>query len=308
MDVIGRVRLSDGTECSVVTGIDDHSRFCVCARLVRRATAQPVCSTFAEAMRTHGVPDAVLADNGKVFTGRFGITKTEVFFDRLCRENGVRHLLIAPYSPTTTGKIERLHKTMRAEFFSTVTFDTIEETQAALDAWVTHYNTERPHQGIGDVVPARRFALAQTDTPVIDEEPPAKERLAPVPASVVPPATRPVGRDGWISLARNRYSVGRWLAGETVEVMTGSSLVEIFHRGVLVISHVARHDAEARIIGRVALNPAARRRRSGAGSASPAVTRLVDRSGDISFAGHGYRAGRDLVGRSVEVAVVERRR
>jgi transposase InsO family protein len=305
MDVMGRVRLTDGTECSVVTGIDDHSRFCVCARVVSRATARPVCAALAEAMRAHGVPEAVLTDNGKVFTGRFGITKTEVLFDRICRENGVRHLLTAPYSPTTTGKIERLHKTMRAEFFNDATFDTIEETQAALDAWVAHYNTERPHQGIGDVVPARRFAIAKNDRPVVDEEPAGRERLARVPASVIPPATRRVGRDGWISLARNRYSVGRWLAGETVNVVVGDALVEIFHRGVLLVSHVARHDKQARVIGRVPLNPTARKRRSGAGPPSPVVTRLVDRSGDISFAGRGYRTSKDLVGRSVQVAVVE---
>ena len=34
MDVMGRVFLADGTEVKVVTGIDDHSRFIVCARLV----------------------------------------------------------------------------------------------------------------------------------------------------------------------------------------------------------------------------------------------------------------------------------
>lgn len=68
MDVMGGVYLVDGTELKAVTGIDDHSRFCVCAKLVMRATAKPVCSALAEAMRTHGVPAGVLTDNGKVFT------------------------------------------------------------------------------------------------------------------------------------------------------------------------------------------------------------------------------------------------
>ena len=143
MDVMGRVRLSDGTELSVVTGIDDHSRFCVSALLVPRATARPVCQALVGAMRAHGIPDAVLTDNCKVFTGRFGVTKTEVLFDRICRENGVRHLLTAPYSPTTTGKVERLHKTMRAEFFTQATAATPPSPSSshALDAWVDHYNT-----------------------------------------------------------------------------------------------------------------------------------------------------------------------
>ena len=36
MDVMGRVHLADGRELKVVTGIDDHSRFVVCAKLVGR--------------------------------------------------------------------------------------------------------------------------------------------------------------------------------------------------------------------------------------------------------------------------------
>ena len=31
MDVVGGVLLADGTECKILTGIDDHSRFAVCA-------------------------------------------------------------------------------------------------------------------------------------------------------------------------------------------------------------------------------------------------------------------------------------
>ena len=63
-------------------------------------------------------PQEILTDNGKVFTGRFGTGPGPVMFDRICADNGIRHLLTAPYSPTTTGKVERLHKTMRAEFFT----------------------------------------------------------------------------------------------------------------------------------------------------------------------------------------------
>jgi transposase InsO family protein len=39
----------------------------------------------------------------------------EVLFDRICRDNGIDQLLTAPRSPTTTGKIERFHRTLRAE-------------------------------------------------------------------------------------------------------------------------------------------------------------------------------------------------
>jgi transposase InsO family protein len=117
MDVMGRVHLAGGVEVKVVTGIDDHSRFVVCAKAVMRATARPVCQALGEALRRHGVPEQILTDNGKVFTARFGRGPGPVLFDRICADNGIKHLLTRPYSPTTTGKVERLHKTMRAEFF-----------------------------------------------------------------------------------------------------------------------------------------------------------------------------------------------
>ena len=72
MDVMGRVFLAGGEEVKVVTGIDDHSRFIVCAKVVARATARPVCRRWPRRWPLHGVPEQILTDNGKVFTGRFG--------------------------------------------------------------------------------------------------------------------------------------------------------------------------------------------------------------------------------------------
>ncbi len=90
-------------------------------RLSSRTTARPTCDALGLAMRRYGVPAEVLTDNGKVFTGRFGPGTGEVLFDRICRENGIKHrlTLTRPRSPTTTGKVERWHKTLRAEFFVT---------------------------------------------------------------------------------------------------------------------------------------------------------------------------------------------
>ena len=72
MDVMGRAFLSDGREMKIVTAIDDHSRFVVCAKVVVRATARPVCDALAEALRRYGVPEQLLTDNGKVFTAASG--------------------------------------------------------------------------------------------------------------------------------------------------------------------------------------------------------------------------------------------
>src|SRR5581483_4419548 len=72
MDIVGGILLADGREVKVVTGIDDHSRFVVIAKVVVRATGRAVCLAFAEALERFGVPGEVLTDNGKQFTARFG--------------------------------------------------------------------------------------------------------------------------------------------------------------------------------------------------------------------------------------------
>src|SRR5690348_17549189 len=55
----------------------------------------------------------VLTDNGGQFTGRYVKPQpVEVLFERICRDNGIKQRLTKPASPTTTGKIERFHKTL----------------------------------------------------------------------------------------------------------------------------------------------------------------------------------------------------
>jgi transposase InsO family protein len=116
LDVTASAFLADGTEVKIVTGIDDHSRYCVIARAVMRATARPVCRAFVEAMTIYGVPEEVLTDNGTVFTGRFIKPRpAEVLFERICRENGITARRTRPRSPTTAGKIERLHQSLQDE-------------------------------------------------------------------------------------------------------------------------------------------------------------------------------------------------
>jgi transposase InsO family protein len=84
MDVVGGVCLADGTSAKILTGIDDHSRFVVCAGMMTKATSRAVCGHLAHALRAHGVPQEILTDNAKVFTGRFAAKDIEVLFDRIC--------------------------------------------------------------------------------------------------------------------------------------------------------------------------------------------------------------------------------
>jgi transposase InsO family protein len=286
MDVVGRIYLSDGTPISCVTGIDDHSRYCVSAHLVLRATARPVCDALLLALQRYGPPEEILTDNGKVFTGKRAPKPATVLFDRICLNNGIKHRLTAPFSPTTTGKVERFHRTMRDEFFSENVFDTIEETQVALDAWVVTYNTEREHQSLGDTVPLRRFELARPrDVEIIDGDVETEPVL-----STRKSLTRVVDEKGRVAVLSFRYHVGRVYSGERVQVSSDDGLIYVHHREVLIATHARRHllDQDVAFL----IQPRAQRATKG-----DEVLRMVDCSGAVSFAGVGYRVGNAYRGR-----------
>jgi transposase InsO family protein len=145
--------------------VDDHSRFCVIATVVRRATGRAVCLAFAEALRRFGIPDEVLTDNGKQFTGRFTQPRpAEVLFERICRENGIVARNTKPRSPTTTGKIERFHQTLQRELLDGVeVWPDLEAAQEAIDAFRVEYNTNQPHQALDMAFPTDRFTTRPAD-------------------------------------------------------------------------------------------------------------------------------------------------
>src|SRR5712691_11649974 len=230
LDLVHGFVMADGTSAKALTGVDDHSRYCVSARLMVRERTQSVCDGFTSALRTHGVPAQVLTDNGKVFTGRFAQPPVEVLFDRICRENGVDHILTQPRSPTTTGKIERFHKTLRVEFDTRQLFKTLKTAQEALDEWVNYYNTQRPHQALGDLTPESRFRSGDKD---------GRHQLRHPERNGEHWVCRRVASNGVVSVGYQQVSVGRNYAGSACDVLVTEGLLQ-FWVGSELLKTVAR--------------------------------------------------------------------
>ena len=147
-----------------------------------------------------------------------------MLFDRICRENGVDHLLTMPRSPTTTGKIERFHRTLRAEFDTRRVFTSLKTAQQALDEWVGYYNTQRPHQALGMATPASRFGSGQL---------PGTGRAADL-AALLPDRSgeewvaRKVGPNGVVCVSWQQVSVGKHHAGQRCDVHVGPGLLQFW--------------------------------------------------------------------------------
>ena len=238
---------STGREAKIVSGIDDHSRFVVSARVVARATARPVCDALALAMRT---PWGARADPDRQRQGVHRPVRAgpgPVLFDRICVENGIKHLLTAPRSPTTTGQGRAVAQdAARASSSTGKVFASIDDAQAQLDEWVRALQPRAAapvdRAGAADrAVPARRARRRRRSEPSSRPEP---------PAPIEPVTTRRVSAQGH-DLLRHRQLQGRacgWPARPSRWSAT-AGWCSCRHRGVLIATHARRHPVDKQTAG-----------------------------------------------------------
>jgi len=145
MDVVGRSHLADGTEVKVITGIDDHSRFCVCARIVARDRASgrdgaAVRARHLRGARWHPHRQWQGLHRSLRFWSRPGAVRPGV---RVERDRPPAHRAVRADDDREGGALPQNH----CATSSSPTIDrraTISEAQPALDAWVREYNTTGP--------------------------------------------------------------------------------------------------------------------------------------------------------------------
>jgi transposase InsO family protein len=241
MDVVGGFPLADGTSAKALTGIDDHSRMCICARLMAAERTRAVCDGLRAALTTYGAPEQILTDNGKVFTGRFFHPPVEVLFDAICREHGIEHLLTQPRSPTTTGKIERFHRSLRAEFLAgAAPFASLKAAQRALDEWVDDYNHHRPHQALKMDTPSQRFHAGAPSSP------PSNSTSGHHDRSGQDWVSRRVCANGVVCVSWQQVCIGHHYAGARCDVHVDGELLRFWIGDQLVKTAARTSTGEVR--------------------------------------------------------------
>ena len=95
----------------------------------------------------HGVIiERLMTDNGSGYRS--------TLHRRACQALGIRHLFTRPYRPRTNGKAERFIRTLLAGW----AYQRPYATSAALAAFLTRYNTQRPHRSLNGQTPFERLA------------------------------------------------------------------------------------------------------------------------------------------------------
>ena len=155
MDFKGWVRLGNDAQCHPLTVVDDHSRYDLCLQACADQRGDTVRDRLELTFRRYGLPEAFFVDNGTPWGDPSGErwTRFSVWLLKL----GITIIHSRPYHPQSRGKNERFHRTLAAEVFALRRFRDLAETQRAFDAWREVYNFERPHEALGQQVPASRY-------------------------------------------------------------------------------------------------------------------------------------------------------
>jgi transposase InsO family protein len=145
--------------CHPLTLLDDHSRFNLLLHAHARTDTARVQAQLEAAFRLYGLPLRINADNGSPWgSPRSGVesgslSMLAVWLIRL----GIRVSFSAPHHPQTNGKIERFHRSFKAEVLAGRNFMDHASAQRAFDAWREVYNCQRPHEALANAVPAQRY-------------------------------------------------------------------------------------------------------------------------------------------------------
>jgi transposase InsO family protein len=145
-------------EDEILCFLDDHSHYAISITCHQPVTGPAVVTTFRQAIADQGIPASVLSDNGMVFTTRFAGGRagrdTLNGFSTLLRDLGVAQKHSKPNHPTTCGKVERFHQTLKKWLRAQPQQPTtIAELQALCDHFINYYNTRRPHRSLNRRTP-----------------------------------------------------------------------------------------------------------------------------------------------------------
>jgi transposase InsO family protein len=213
-------RLGNGRDFWVVDIVDDATRFLLTALVGATLTGQLAWTALRGAVHRYGLPAQLLSDNGTTFTGR--LHGFEVGFERSARKAGITLTHARPDHPQTLGKDERQHATQNA-WIADHRPSSLADAQTVLDAYRDDYNNVRPHEAIGQRLPAE---LYQPGTPL---QLPALNELDP--AEDYPPQAliRRVDPHGRIRYRGHTLTINRRWAGVPVGLIHRGAQLHIYY-------------------------------------------------------------------------------
>jgi transposase InsO family protein len=162
IDFKGWFVTGNGVRCYPLTLIDAFSRLLIRCEALVDPDGEHVQRILDSAFLEFGLPAAIRSDGGPPFasTGPARLTELSVWLLRF----GIRIEIIAPGKPQQNGRLERFHRTLKAETASPPAEDCAAQ-QRIFDRWRGEYNHERPHEALRMRRPAAVYARSRRTYP-----------------------------------------------------------------------------------------------------------------------------------------------
>jgi putative transposase len=146
-----------------LTITDNYSRYLLRCQAVRPATHEAIQPVFVGAFHEYGLPEAIRTDNGPPFatTTLGGLSQLSIWWIKL----GIIPERIQPGKPQQNGRHERMHRTLKDEAMSPPKATECRQ-QAAFDDFCQEFNHERPHEALGQRVPATVYVPSPRPYPL----------------------------------------------------------------------------------------------------------------------------------------------
>jgi putative transposase len=154
IDFKGWCRTGDGARCEPLTITDQATRYLLCCRALPSTQGAYVRAVMQAIFQQYGLPQRLRSDNGAPFAsrGECGLTQLSVWWIEL----GIACERIEPGHPQQNGRHERMHRTL-AEATMEPPASTLRQQQRRMEMFRREFNEERPHEALGQVVPASLY-------------------------------------------------------------------------------------------------------------------------------------------------------
>jgi transposase InsO family protein len=158
VDFKGWFYTRDGQRCDPLTVRDLYSRYGLAAQLVVQPCVRTVQGQFVRLFEQYGQPRSIRCDNGHPFgsTGPAGLSALSAWWVSL----GIEVQFTRPGCPQDNGAHEQWHRELKAET-ARPPAATRRAQQWRTRRWLRHYNTLRPHEALGQRVPARLYRASR---------------------------------------------------------------------------------------------------------------------------------------------------
>jgi putative transposase len=139
-----------GVRCLTYVGregniIDEGNREGLAIDVAFSIPSARVIRVLDQLVATYGRPGALRMDNGP-----------ELISEALaewCGQRGITMHHIQPGKPDQNAYIERFNRSYRQDVLDAYVFGSIDEVIAITEEWLEDYNSERPHDSLGQVPP-----------------------------------------------------------------------------------------------------------------------------------------------------------